>query len=70
MKEFGVITPVRVCEIFKRAFGLRDGIKRLVLTAEPHEVSLSVEYLVNDRQCAQLENLQEFRLVPKQLDEQ
>jgi hypothetical protein len=64
MKDI-TIAPARVGDILKRTFGLRDGIKRITLVVDAMEVSLTVEYLVSDAQCAGLENLQEFRLVPK-----
>lgn len=60
------ITPIRVSQILKRIFGLRDGIRRITLVVDARDVSLSVEYLVSDAQCAGLENLEEFRLVPKE----
>lgn len=65
LKIIPSVTPRRVCEIFKRAFGLKDGIKQLQLSVTADGVRLLVTYFVTDAQCAHLENLEEFELVPK-----
>jgi hypothetical protein len=64
--RFITVDPVRVCRMFQRIFGLRDGIKQLQLTVTSKSVDLSVVYLTSDEECGHLESLEEFVLVPKE----
>jgi hypothetical protein len=60
-----ITTPHKVLEVFKKAFGLGDGITELNMHINNKSVTLSVTYFVSNEQACGLKNLEEFELIPK-----